>query len=275
MICKFLAPLLLLACTLLAKETVLVSIPPYKSIVERLGGDLVDVLVMLPVSADEHTYEPSPKQMLQLSKSVLWFYLGENFEKKALPSLKNYNPQIQIVDLSLGIDMICGVGCCAAHEACDLHYWLSPRIVKEQAKAIAKGLITLHPEKKETIEQALALLEQDLTRLDQDIEKTLAPLTDRTFFVSHPSYGYFARDYRLQQIPVEFEGKEPSPRQLTTLLQQAREHNAKTIFIQNEFSSKGARLVAQELGAKVVTLHPLSEKYFEALQEIATQIANK
>ena len=275
MIYKLLLLFLLPLFSLFGKETVLVSILPYKSMVERLGGDLVDVAVMLPVSADEHTYEPTPKQMLQFSKSALWFYLGETFEKRALPSLKNYNPNIKIIDLSNGIDLICGVGCCAAHEACDLHYWLSPRIVEKQVVAIAEGLISLYPEKKEEITKRLVALQSDLAALDQSIEKTLAPLQDRTFFVSHPSYGYFARDYHLQQIPVEFEGKEPSPRQLTALLQIAREHNAKTIFIQNEFSSKGARLVAADLGAKVVSLHPLSENYFAAMNEIAKEIASK
>ena len=74
-------------------------------------------------------------------------------------------------------------------------------------------------------------------------------------------------------MSIEFEGKDPTPKQLTELLQIARIDNIHTIFTQMQYSTKGAELVAHEIGAKLVNLNPYSQDYFSSLREIAEAIA--
>ncbi len=257
---------------------VLVSINPYKYIVQRIAGDTLRATLLVPPGSNMHTYEPTPKQMMQASKADIWLTTGESFEQKALPSLQSYNPQMTLLDLRKGVDLICQTEhqeCKHCSEGCDLHYWLSPKIMIAQSKAIADELKKRYPEHAQLYERNLQGLIKDLEALDDEIQAVLSPLKDRTIFVSHPAYGYFAREYNLVQYAIEFEGKEPTPKQLTTILQTAQKHNVKTIFIQKQFNNKGARLVAGELGAKLVVLDPYADDYIHEMRHIAAKFAGK
>lgn len=254
---------------------VLVSVAPYKNFVERIGGDTVKVGLMVPAGASSHTYEPTPKETLAASKADGWFLIGETFETKAGRAIKSYHPEIVFFNLLDGVNLIAsGPHSCRCHPSCnDLHVWLSPRQAAIQAKTIAASLSSLYPEHKDLYQRNLQQLLQDLQKLDQEIGAELAPLKQRWMMVSHPAYAYFARDYDLQQLPIEFEGKDPTPRQLTQVIQAARTQGIKTIFTQIQYSNKGARLIAQLLGGKTVDLNPYAEDYFQSLREIAHQIA--
>lgn len=264
-----------LACWAESKS-VLVTITPYRYLVDQIAGDTIKTYVLVPPGANMHTYEPTPKQVMGISGVDLWFRMGETLESKILPSLKNYNPKVKIVDLRQGVDLLCSAGGCShCNSGCDLHFWMSPRIMKEQAKTIARELSLLYPENRALYEKNLQTLLTTLDNLDQEIQTTLAPLQERSFFVSHPAYGYFAKDYNLTQYSVEFEGKDPTPKQLTELLKTARSLGVKTIFTQTQFQNKGAKLVADELGGSVIEFNPYNENYPEELRKMARAISNK
>lgn len=258
--------------------TILVSIAPYKLFVEKIAGDTVNVNLMVPAGASAHTYEPTPKQMMAAGKAAVWFCIGESFESRAIPSLKAYHPDMAIVDLRQGVEMITAdpqTGCCCCHaDSQDLHIWLSPKEVSVQARTIAQALSRLFPENAAAYQQGLNGLLQDLKVLDKQIASELAPLKKRLILVSHPAYAYFCRDYNLQQLSIEFEGKDPTPKQLTSLLNRTRSAFVKKVYIQKQYSSKGARLFAKELGAEIVMLDPYSEDYFKSMREIAHQFAS-
>ncbi len=274
---------LVLPC--LAENTqpvVLVSVAPHKFFVEKIAGDTVTVNLMVPAGTSSHTFEPTPKQMLNASHADLWFQIGEAFEPRASQALKSFQPNIQFIDLRQGLDLIiCREGnegyckCChGAHESSiDPHFWLSAREAKKQAVTIANALIQRYPMNRNLYNERLELFQKELDALDREIAATLAPLKIRVVMVSHPAYAYFCRDYSLKQLSIEFEGKDPTPHQLTKILRQARENQIHTIFIQMQYNNKGARLVAKEIGAKVVTLDPYSEHYFDSMREIAKNFA--
>lgn len=270
---------ILLSFSLQAQEvpSVLVSIAPYKLFVEKIAGDTVSVNLMVPAGASAHTYEPTPKQMIAASKAVAWFSIGESFENRAIPSLKAYHSEMAIVDLRQGVDMINAdplTGCCCCHaNSQDLHIWLSPKQVEIQARTIALALTKLFPENAARYQKGLDQLVQELKTLDQEISTLLKPLTNRLILVSHPAYAYFCRDYDLKQMSIEFEGKDPTPQQLTNILNRAREAKIKKVYIQRQYNNKGARLFAKELGAEVVMLDPYAEDYFNSMMEIARQFA--
>jgi len=259
-------------------QTVLVSINPYKYLVDRISGETLKVVVLVPPGANMHTFEPTPKQMMQVSQADLWFRMGETFEEKALASLQSYNQSLKVEDLRDGIDLICSPShesCPHCREGCDLHFWLDPLIMKQQAKKIAQTLTKVYPENAKRYEENLNELTSELDHLDEEIRTMLTPLKNRKFFVSHAAFTYFAKQYNLVQMALEFEGRDPTPQQLTRILEMARKNQVKTIFIQQQFHNKGARLVAQEIGAQLVEVDPYADDYILEMRKIAKEFSRK
>lgn len=278
---KFLAAIaafLIFAAFATAAPAVLVSIGPYKLFIEKIAGDTVEPILMVPAGASTHTYEPTPKQMIVASRADIWFTIGESFEARALQALQAHNPKMAAVDLRQGVSMINvspgsgGCSCCHAHGQ-DPHIWLSARQDKIQVKTIADALSRRYPENAEYYQKNLEGLLEELDKLDADIVSILKPVQQRTILVSHPAYAYFCRDYGLKQLSIEFEGKDPTPLQLTRVLNEARAEHINKVFVQLQYSSKGARLFANELGAKVIVLDPYSEDFFSSMRQIANAIA--
>lgn len=213
--------------------------------------------------------------MIGSSKGVLWFRIGEPFETKALKAIKSVNPELQVVDLREGISLIHG-SCKHAHAGghCgdDLHLWLSPKIAKVQANLIAKGLVKQFPENKSLYEKNLANFLNQLDTLDHFISETLAPVKNRTLIVSHPAYAYFCQEYRFNQLSIEFEGRDPTAKQLTKLLNDAKSTGVRYILVQPQYSDKAARLIGEQIGAKLISVDPYSENYDSTLRQIATLI---
>lgn len=262
----------------LSSHLILVSVAPHKFFVEKIAGSTVKVGLMVPAGASAHTYEPTPKQMLMATNADLWFYVGEGFEPKVRAALKSYNPRMQFVDMRHNVDLITysnGHQGCAhcKEEGYDLHYWLSPLQAQIQAKTIADALSALYPENAEFYKKNLSKFKEELTGLDQEIRQILAKPHNPMVMVSHPAYAYFCRDYGCHQLSIEFEGKDPTPQQLTKVIQEARLNQIKTIFVQVQYSSKGAKLIASHIGAKVVDLNPYAEDFFKSLIEIAKAFA--
>lgn len=258
-----------------AKETVLVSVSPHKFFVEQIAGDTVDVLLMVPAGASAHTYEPTPKQMMEASKAAIWFFIGESFETKAMATLKSYRPEIRLIDLRENVDLISGEGCCQCHaNAADLHFWLSPREAKKQAETIYKELVKAFPENSQDYKERYHHFTEKLATVDRDMQKMFQHSSQKLVLVSHPAYAYLCRDYGLKQLSIECEGKDPTPQQLTNILNSAKKAEVKKVFIQIQYGNKGARLIAEHLNAQLITLDPYSENYFESLKEIAAHFSS-
>jgi zinc transport system substrate-binding protein len=257
------------------KPTVLVSIAPYKFFVEKIGKDTVNTLLFVPPGASPHTYEPTAKKVMEFANADLWFQMGEPFERQAERGLIANKPNLKIVDLREGIPLICsGPGVCS-HNSGDPHVWLSPKLAKIQSQIIAKHLIDLVPNQKEMIQNNLKNLLSELDQLDKEIQSTMQGVKKKTFLVSHPAYAYFAKDYGLTQLNIEQEGREPSPKKVYEIVQEAKAKGIRTVFAQTQHSIKGAERIAAELGGKVVLLDPLSENYIENLRQIASKVASQ
>lgn len=254
---------------------VLVTVAPHKYLVERIAGKTVRVKTIVPSTANVHTFEPSPKQMMELAEADLWFRIGEFFEKHLEQALQSHRPSLRVVDLRQGLDLIYSDqlhgSCCRHGDGMDLHFWLSPRQLKIQATTVANQLIARYPEHEAAYRKALEEHLKELDRLDRELRLTLTPVRGHTFLVVHPAYGYFCRDYKLRQLSVEIEGKDPAPQQLTKLLQQAQKLQLKTVFLQAQYSPKVAELVKAQLGegAKVEMLDPYAEDYMNNMRAIA------
>ena len=258
------------------KPSVLVTVAPHKFFVEQIANGTIDVLLIVPDGASSHTYEPTPMQILSASRADIWFRIGEPFEERAAQALKSHRPKLQLIDLKQGLDLIHHThkGCCCAGGD-DLHFWLSARQAIIQARTIAHVLSQTYPENAQIYQKNLIAFQKELEELDRELGMILSVLKNRDIFVSHPAYAYFCRDYDLKQYSIEMEGKDPTPQQMTRLLNQMRALQVRTIFIQKQYNNKAAKLISETVGAKIKVLNPYSENYMVTMREIAHAFANQ
>jgi zinc transport system substrate-binding protein len=263
---------------------VFVSIPPQKYFVQKIGGDLVSVAVLVPAGADPHTYEPKPKQMAELTKCAVYFAVGIDFEKAWLPRIAGTNPKMRIVHTDDGIKKIImtdhhhdkksrhGHDKMGHHHhggTQDPHVWLSPALVKIQAEHIFHALIDIDPDNWMRYKNNYTAFLEEIDILDAELKNLFAGRKGDRFMVFHPSWGYFAKKYDLEQVPIEIEGKAPKPAQLTTLIRYAREHGIRVVFVQPQFSAKSAEMISHEIGGHVVHVDPMAENWAGNLREVA------
>lgn len=250
------------------KPLVLVSIAPQKFVVEQIAAETVSVRAIVPPGVSSHSYEPGPKEMMSLNEGKIWFRLGDSFEARLIKILHH---QTYIVDQREGLPLIEeGGSCCGhAHEGADPHIWLSPKMLKLQAIQIAHTLSQKYPQYHDLYTRNLATFIDKVEKIDEVIRADLLSCAGKFILVAHPSYGYFCRDYGLNQFSIEMAGKEPTPKYTTDLFLKAQTLQIKTIFIQREYSTRGAERLAQELKAQLIYLDPYAENVLENLYAIA------
>jgi zinc transport system substrate-binding protein len=266
---------------------VLVSIAPYKYFVDRISGNTVDAMVVIPPGTSPHAYDPTPRQLVEIDKTDIFFTNGLlTFEQALLERMKDNHSTIQIIDLSKGIKIIEGEGthvCDHEHDhihhshnhnnfGADPHTWVSVENARIIAHQIFHTLTETYPSKAEVFKTNYELFNQEIDELDNKIAQLLSQIPGRSFMIFHPALGYFARDYNLNQLSIEFDGKEPSPQQLMHSIALARKENIKAILIQKEFDKENANIIAKEIGGKVIQIDPLSGNWAEEMNNIAKAI---
>ena len=277
--------LLLFAIGLLADEaklSVFVSVLPQKYFVEQVGGERVEVSVMVGPGQNPATFEPRPRQMVKLSQAQLYYRVGVPFEDVWMGRVMAANPALSLLDARDGLRLREMEPAGGHHhdydrhpgdEEKDPHVWLSPSQVRVMITHLRDHLIELDPRHEKIYRANHARFDKELVQLEADIRRRLSHLQPRKFMVFHPSWGYFADAFNLQQIPIESEGKEPGARTLARLMEQARVEGVKTIFVQQQFSQAQARALADALDAQVTYLDPLAENYPDNLRRVADIIA--
>ena len=273
MIKNILITIFFCSVTLFAKTNIIVSILPQKTFVQKIGGELVTVEVMVMPGSSPATYEPKPSQMRNLSKSELYFSIGVAFEQTWLKKFKNQNSKLTIVDSAKGVEkrVFKSSHSHRDHRGIkDPHIWLSPKLVKIQVKNILNALVKIDKKNQDIYEKNYQNFIKEINILDDKIKNIFKTLPkNRNFMVFHPTWGYFADDYGLVQMPIEIEGREPKFSELKKFIEKARKNSVKVIFVQKEFSSKMAKVIAKEAGAKVVKVSPLSPDWAKNLEIIA------
>ncbi|MFH1373640.1 MAG: zinc ABC transporter substrate-binding protein [bacterium] len=258
-----------------ARLNLFVSILPQVYFVERVGGDLVDVEVLVGPGQSPATLDLTPRKVARLSQADTYFRIGVPFEQRLVDKIIAGFPDLPVIDTRRGIELrvMADDHHDHHHHGTDPHIWLDPQLVKIQAATICDQLCRLDSAHALIYRGNLAAFEADLDSIDAEIARLLAPWRDSRFYVFHPSYGYFADAYGLQQVAVEQAGKEPGGRQLTALVEQARQDSVKIIFVQAQFSSSGAEAIATAIGGQVVLLDPLAQDYLNNLRDMAHKIS--
>jgi zinc transport system substrate-binding protein len=244
--------------------------------VEKIGGKNVKVNVMIPPGVDLHNYEPKPQQLQSLNDAKADITTGIAFETAWIDRIKAANQKMLIIDSTQGIERIPavehhheGAENHQAEETLDPHIWLSPKLVKIQAQSIYAGLVKIDPKRQAEYQANLNNFITELDQLDQQISQKLTPLKNRKFIVFHPAWGYFAKDYNLEQESIEVGGQEPSAAELAKLISEAKQENIKVIFAQPEFNPSSAETIAKEIGGKVIFVSDLDENWSDNLLQVS------
>ena len=275
--------LLALSCSSLKENspTVTVSIEPQRYFVEQIVGDKIKVNTIVPTGTSPEAYDPTPSQMIELSKSILYFKVGYlSFENAWGKNLEENNVNVDMINTSNNINLIEGNDHSIEigehhehkghnHQGVDPHIWSSPKSALIMAKNMLNALVAEDVENQTYYRENFKKLEAEIFDTDQKITSLLENAPVKSFIIYHPALGYLARDYNLTQYSIEFEGKSPSPQQLREMIDIAREEGIKTIFVQKGFDSKNAESLAKEVGATIHSIDPLSYDWKEEMIKIA------
>lgn len=272
---------------------VAVTILPQKTFVEKVAGDLVDVVAMVPPGSNPENYQVKPQDMVVFSKASVYFAIGVEAEKAGLlEKAVDLNPRIRIIRQDLVVDHqykpIDHEGNemdidaeneldeevehpddeTHVHEGRDSHIWMSVKRAKVMVESIRDQLIELDPDHRTVYEENARLYLEELDAVDREIAESLQVLKNRSFLIYHPSMGYFAQDYGLKMVPIEFEGKEATAVRLREVIDFARKEEIKVVFYQQEHDKNQAETIASELDGQVMELAPLDPDYVANLRKI-------
>lgn len=258
------------------KQTITVSVLPQKYFVEKILGDKFNINVMIPPGASPVTYEPSPRQMKELSSSTTYFRIGHiEFEKAWMSRLQDLNPEMDIIDLSVNAELIESEH---NHETghhqhgVDPHIWTSPKEVKKLTELIYQYFVKQYPESKPEFDINYKAFNNEIDSLNSYLESQLQAYQGRKFLIFHPALSYIARDYGLQQITIEIDGKEPTPANIQKIIEVAKKEDIKVVFVQNQFSTHNAEVIANEIKGRVVQIDPLAYNWNESIKMIVDEI---
>jgi zinc transport system substrate-binding protein len=258
---------------------VTVAVPPQAWLVERIGGERVEVTVMVPPGAAPDGYEPTPHQVLALGGSRLYVAVGHAafpFERDYLAAVAR--PELEVVDMAAGVEPLAagprtgsrtGPRTGRGSAELDPHVWLSPTAMAAAARGVAAALERIDPEGAATYRAGRDRVLAEIAALDRDLRATLAGVRGRRFLVYHPAWGYFAAEYGLVQTAIERGGKDPGPAELAGLVESARREGISTVFVQSGFSDRAARVIAAQIGAEVVAVDPLARDWPDNLRRVA------
>ena len=253
--------------------TVTVTISPYKYFVDQIAKGKVNVNVMVSNGNNPETYEPYAQQMMELSKSALYLKVGSiGFEQTWMKKLQDNAPDMKVIDTSVGIKPAKTPG-----GNIDPHVWMSCNNARIIASNILKALNELEPKNKAFFEKNYQSLLSIINKRDSIIKEGFNKNPDlvRKFVIYHPILTYFARDYQLEQLAIEEEGREPSAAQLKSLIERARKEKIKYCLIQAEFANRNTTTFINESHTKPMDINPLQGDWNWAMQEAAAAVLGK
>jgi zinc transport system substrate-binding protein len=253
------------------KIGVVVTIGPEVEFVKAVGGDKVDVTLMVPSTADVHTYEPLPSQLSKVASARMYVMLGSGveFENNYLDKLKASNPSMLIINASKGVQYIPGGD---EDEIVDPHVWTSPRNAKIMVKNIYDGLVQLDPGNQEYYKKNRDQYLQELDELDQNTTQLLKG-KNKPILIFHPAFGYYARDYNLTMIGVMVNDEEPSPQRIALMVDTARQYNISVVFLEPQYDPKYMNTIASHIDGRVLLVSDLDEKYLDNMKKAGIAFA--
>lgn len=246
---------------------VVVSIHPLYDITKQIGKDMVIVKTLLPPAASPHTFEPTPKQMMELHDAKVFIKIGAGLEFWADRIVKAVsNKNLTVLDLSKDMPLIHSThGHEHAHghnnetQTADPHFWLDPLLAKKIVDKIANTLIKIDTKNKNFYTNNAEIYKKELDKLNEEILQRVNTFKVKEYVTFHAAWNYFSKRYGLKVIGVieKAPGREPAPRDITQIIQGLKKSNIRVVFAEPQFNPKIAEAIAKEVNAKVLFLDPI------------------
>jgi len=256
------------------KIGVVVSIGPEVQWVNAVGGDKVNVTLMVPPDDDPHTYEPLPGQLKQVSNAKMYAEIGSplEFETNYMGKIEAANPNLLIVNCSQGITLMPNT---AENESdtMDPHDWVDPKDAEVMVNNIYLGLVKVDPSDQAYFEKNRDNYEAQLETLDNYTAQTLKDKKGTDILIFHPAFGYYAKDYNLTQIAVMINDEEPSPQRIALLLNTAKVDNITVMYNEPQYDPSYMQSIASQVNGKVLTVNDLDENYLQNMRNVANAFA--
>jgi len=264
----------------LATQKIAVSLEPVRFFAEKIAGDRFTFFAIVPAGQSPETFDPSPRDMIQVGNSIAYFHLGQLvFERTLTTAIEENQTEAKTFDLSSGVDFY--VQDCDAdhdhnhdHGDHDPHIWTSFKGARVISKNIFEALSVLDPAHQDTYLSNYQVWMSELEALEQALHQRLSALSGSSFVIFHPALTYFAVEFGLNQYSIEHEGKEPSAALLKSIVEKSKAERIKTVFVQMEFDRRLAEQIASEIGAKIVVINPLDYQWDEQIIKIADALTN-
>jgi zinc transport system substrate-binding protein len=263
------------------RPSVFVSIAPQAYLLEEICGEAVDVSILIQENQNPHTFELTPKQMVEISHADAYFHLDLPFEKAVVTKIQDSFDDLRVINAAVTlrdhlIEMEHHDHCEEGHdhgdENYDPHIWLSPLFIKEIAATMLHEICAIDKENNPVFLENFIRLSNRIDAVHSENQQKLAPYKNRGFYVFHPAFGYFAEAYQLRQIAVELGGKSPSPKQIDSFIEQAKEDQARILFVQPQFDTHSADIIAKAIQGRVVPIDPMAKNVLQNLATMAEQI---
>lgn len=236
------------------------TIEPLRAVAAEIAGSDWQVSALVPQGFSPEDYSPTAAQMAEVAEARYLIKVGRlGFETVWLPKAKSATPALSVVDSSEGI----------SEAAFDPHTWTSPHNIKQIARNIARALSEADSANASAYARRLSRIEASADSVDNAVRELLAQTRARTFIITHPALTHFAARYGLRQLAIEPDGKEPTPASVQALISEAKASGVQVIFVQQEFSDRSALMIAEQTGANIVSINPLSADWQGELLRIA------
>jgi ABC-type Zn uptake system ZnuABC Zn-binding protein ZnuA len=234
-------------------------------IVQQIGGERIDLTVLLPTGTDPHGFQPSPRDLVSIQKADLIFANGAGLEEFLKPLIENSDTKAPVIYVSDGVELqkpdAQSELVPSEHTAGDPHTWFDPENVKIWVKNIEQALIEADPGGKSDYSNNAQVYTGKLDELDRWIQTQVAelPLDQRLLVTDHTSFTYFAKRYGFQQvgalIPAYSTLAESSAQQLASLEDAIQGLKLKAVFVSESTNPALAERVAQDTGIRLVRLY--------------------
>lgn len=267
------------------RTRVAVSIEPLRYFVSAIGGDSVDVSVVMPRGADPETFEPGVTAMKKMHSADVLLTTGLlPFEKRIVGTGTEKGNVYGVTD---GVTLIYGThdaghrhghGAASvdethAHGEADPHVWSSVENARIMAGNVVDALVSADPERSDYYRERGRVLQSRLDSLAGVWSQIMDPKKGTAFVVWHPALSYFAREYGLRQIALNVDNKENSSLRLRAIIEDARSHDAGALFVAKGYNQAQAAPVADELGVRPVEIDVMSADWEGEMNRVVNAIA--
>lgn len=234
------------------KIHIVTSFYPLGEFARQVGGDLVDVSVIVPAGVEPHEYEPTPQDIASIYAADIFIANGagiDTWATKIQSDVEIKGVKVIVMSRVLGFDA----------DVDDPHFWLDPLLVQQQIVGIQKALMEVDVKNQERYTQNTEMYIQKLRDLDQSYRDDLRICDNKMIMTSHNAFGYIAKRYQFETLSITglSPESEPSTRQLADLATLARQKNMHYIFFETLVSPRLAQTLANEIGAQTLVFNPL------------------